>query len=88
MNDEKISAMGPYIRVTFSDKVQKLIKDNESTLFGWELANRSDKWRSSCKLIQFFVDEFVFVPPGAIAILIFSAECFKASLVVQMDSSI
>jgi hypothetical protein len=71
VNDEKISAMGRYIRTTFSDRIQKLILSDESALFGWEIANRFDRKRGGRKIIQFFVDEFVFVLPGVIAILIF-----------------
>jgi len=71
VNDEKISAIGQYIRTTFSDKVRALIKDKDSVLFGWEIAHRSDKRRVGRKIIQLFVDEFVFVLPGAVAILIF-----------------
>jgi len=70
-NDEKVSAMGRYIRTTFSDELQKLVPGSKPTLFGWEIANRLDKRRGSRKVIQFFVDEFVFVLPGIIAILIF-----------------
>lgn len=71
VNDGKISAMGRYIRTTLSDKIQKLIQGSEPILFGWEIANRSDRRRSGRKLLQFFIDEFVFVLPGLIAILIF-----------------
>lgn len=71
VNDEKISAIGRYIRITFSDKVRELIKDKDPMLFGWEIAHRSDRRRGSRKIIQFFVDEFVFVLPGLVAIIIF-----------------
>lgn len=71
VNDEKISAIGRYIRVSFSDRVRELAKSKDTMLFGWELVHRSDNRRRSRKIIQFFVDEFVFVLPGLIAILIF-----------------
>jgi hypothetical protein len=71
VNDEKISAIGRYIRITFSDKVRELIKSKDPLLFGWEMVHRSDNRRGSRKIIQFFVDEFVFVLPGVIAVLIF-----------------
>lgn len=71
VNDEKISAIGRYIRLSFSDKVSELIKSKETVLFGWEIAHRSDNRRGSRKVIQFFVDEFVFVLPGLVAILTF-----------------
>lgn len=71
VNDEKISAIGRYIRIAFSDKIRELIKSENPMLFGWEIAHRSDARRGSRKVIQFIVDEFVFVLPGLIAILIF-----------------
>jgi hypothetical protein len=70
-NDAKISASGRYIRTIFSDKVRKLIQSDDPALFGWEIATRLDKRRRGRKIIQFFVDEFVFIIPGIIAILIF-----------------
>ncbi len=71
VNDEKISAIGRYLRITFSDKVRELINDKDVMVFGWEVAHRSDKRRGSRKIIQFIIDEFVFVLPGVIAISIF-----------------
>ncbi len=71
VNDEKISAIGRYIRISFSDRVRELAKSKDPMLFGWEIAHRSDTRRGSRKIIQFFVDEFIFVLPGLIAILIF-----------------
>ena len=71
VNDEKISALGRYIRITFSERVRELLKSADTEIFGWETAHRSDKRRVSRKIIQFFIDEFVFVLPGFIAITIF-----------------
>jgi hypothetical protein len=71
VNDEKISALGRYIRLTFTDEIRALIHSDDPGLFGWEIAHRSDPNRISRKIIQFFVDEIVFVMPGLIAILIF-----------------
>lgn len=79
VNDEKISAIGRYVRITFSDKIRELTKSKEDMLFGWEIAHRSDSRRGSRKIFQFIVDELIFVFPGVIAILIF---CVKASVIL------
>jgi hypothetical protein len=71
VNDEKISAIGRYIRLSFSDRVRELIKSKDAGLFGWETAHRSDTRRGRRKVIQFFVDEFMFFLPGLVAIIIF-----------------
>jgi hypothetical protein len=71
VNDEKISAIGRYVRYTLSDKVRALIKSDEQGLFGWETAHRSDPRRISRKFMQLVVDELVFVLPGYIAIVMF-----------------
>lgn len=71
VNDEKISAIGRYIRTNLTDKIKELVQTSEPLLFGWEIAHRSDTRRKSRKAIQLFVDIFVFVIPGFIAILVF-----------------
>jgi len=71
VNDEKISAIGRYIRYTLIENIQEAIQSQDRNIFGWEVAHRSDKRRMSRKIIQLIVDELVFVIPGFIAILIF-----------------
>lgn len=71
VNDEKISAIGRYVRTTLTNKIKEMLHTNEPTILGWELAHRSDTKRISRKIIQLFVDEFVFVLPGIIAISVF-----------------
>lgn len=71
VNDEKISAIGKYIRSTLSDKIRTATQTKDQDIFGWEVAHRSDTRRISRKLIQLVVDEFVFVLPGFIAIVMF-----------------
>jgi hypothetical protein len=72
VNDEKISALGRYIRYKLVDKVQEHTghKDLE-TLFGWEIAHRSDKRRMRRKIQQLIVDEITFVVSGLIALAAF-----------------
>jgi hypothetical protein len=71
VNDEKISAIGRYIRYTLTEKIQEATQSKDQNIFGWEAAHRSDKRRISRKIIQLLVDELVFVVPGLIAIFIF-----------------
>ncbi len=71
VNDEKISAIGRYIRYTLSDKIRETIKSSDQSIFGWETAHRSDERRISRKILQLVTDELVFVLPGFVAILMF-----------------
>jgi hypothetical protein len=71
VNDEKISAIGRYVRTTFSERMQALVGSKDPELFGWEVAHRSDPRRKTRKIFQLIVDEFVFVLSGAVAIVMF-----------------
>lgn len=73
VNDEKISALGRYIRYTLTEKVKKAAEPTDPDIFGWETAHRSDTRRMSRKYIQLAIDEFVFVLPGFAAIWMFWA---------------
>jgi len=72
VNDEKISAIGKYIRLTLVERVQEKTgyTDLES-LFGWEIAHRSDPRRMRRKVQQLIVDEITFVVSGMIALVAF-----------------
>ena len=72
VNDEKISAIGRYIRHKLVDKVKKQTGYTDlETLFGWEIAHRDDKHRRRRKIQQLIVDEITFVVSGAIALAAF-----------------
>ena len=78
VNDQKISAIGRYIRYTLVEKVSNLacragadIGEIES-IFGWEIAHRSDKRRNRRKIEQFIIDEIAFVFSGLAALIAFS----------------
>lgn len=69
VNDEKISAIGQYIRHTLANKIQQHTGyANLETLFGWEIAHRNDRRRKRRKIQQLIVDEITFVVSGMIAI--------------------
>ena len=72
VNDEKISAIGKYIRYKLVDEIRNLTgsKDLE-TIFGWEIVHRSDYHRKRRKFEQLIVDEITFVVSGVIALLSF-----------------
>lgn len=72
VNDEKISAIGRYIRLTLVEKVKEKTGHAEvESLFGWEIAHRSDRRRSLRKIEQLIVDEITFVVSGIIALISF-----------------
>lgn len=72
VNDEKISAIGRYIRYELVDKIKEHTEyDDLETLFGWEIAHRDDKHRKRRKIQQLIVDEITFVASGLIALGVF-----------------
>jgi hypothetical protein len=71
VNDEKVSAIGKYIRTTLFDRVRELTHESDIHVFGWEVAHRSDKRRLRRKLTQLLVDEVTFVVVAVIALLAF-----------------
>lgn len=72
VNDEKISAIGRYIRYKLVDKVKEHTGYADlETLFGWEIAHRDDKHRKRRKIQQLIVDEITFVFSGVIALVAF-----------------
>jgi hypothetical protein len=72
INDEKISAIGRYIRLTLIEKIkEKTGHPDLESLFGWEIAHRSDPRRSRRKIEQLIIDELTFVVSGLIALITF-----------------
>jgi hypothetical protein len=73
VNDEKISAIGRYIRDILDDRICTLMGGaaDDQHLFGWEKIHRDDKERKSRKRLQLLIDEITFVFSGLVALLIF-----------------
>ena len=71
INDQKISAIGEYIRLTLTEKLGPLINEQPKLLFGWEIAHRDDKLRKIRKIFQLFIDELIFCLSGLIALVVF-----------------
>ncbi|MDQ1026023.1 hypothetical protein QF035_003605 [Streptomyces umbrinus] len=60
VNDEKISAIGAYVRGDLSPRPADLAQIERSAAFGWEAAHRADTRRTSRKAIQCGVDLLAF----------------------------
>lgn len=72
VNDEKISAIGKYIRLTLVEKVKdKTGYQDLTALFGWEIAHRNDDRRKRRKIEQLIIDEITFVLSGLTALIAF-----------------
>lgn len=72
VNDEKISAIGKYIRLTLTEKIKAQIDDSDMEyIFGWEIDHRSDKRRKRRKTEQLIIDEITFVFSGLVALFAF-----------------
>lgn len=85
INDEKISALGKYIRLTLVEKVsEKTGYTDLGSLFGWEIVHRSDPKRMRRKVQQLVMDEITFVFSGAIAIFAFWYLVEQPSLAVNV----
>jgi hypothetical protein len=80
VNDEKISAIGRYIRYTLTEKIKKETKTTDPDVFGWETAHRTDARRISRKYTQLAIDVFAFVVPGFAAIWMFWVNATTADL--------
>jgi hypothetical protein len=70
VNDEKISAIGRYLRENQSEKISEQIGPvSKYRICGWESAHRSDTHRFRRKVEQLVVDEITFFAPGVLALL-------------------
>lgn len=65
VNDEKVSAIGKYVRTNLKKRVLELSRSIPGEpLFEWEIFHRGDMRRESRKLIQLLVDEITFFFSG------------------------
>jgi hypothetical protein len=71
VNDEKISAIGRYIRLKLADKIKLAASYGGEDLLGWETAHRDDKHRQRRKIEQLVIDQIAFVVSGLVAIALF-----------------
>lgn len=82
-NDEKISAIGQYIRNDLADRLEASIDGDLEEIFGWELAHRSDKRRRRRKIQQLIMDEITFVFSGVIALFVFLGLVPQSPLMIK-----
>ncbi|NJR71281.1 MAG: hypothetical protein HC771_23640 [Synechococcales cyanobacterium CRU_2_2] len=72
INDQKITAIGQYIRHTLTENIKTNTSNPDlESLFGWEIAHRSDPRRSRRKIEQLIIDQITFVFSGIIALITF-----------------
>lgn len=71
VNDEKISAIGRYIRRVLVESLRVNLATSEEQLLGWEIAHRDDNRRKQRKLLQLLVDEITFCFSGLVSIGLF-----------------
>ncbi|MGX7675909.1 hypothetical protein [Plantactinospora sp. DSM 117369] len=69
VNDEKVSAIGRYIRTDLGPRLGALVGAGQP-IFQWEGSHRSDRRRRSRKIFQLATDLTTFCLPGMIAIII------------------
>jgi len=85
VNDEKISALGKYIRLTLTEKIKAQIDDSDiESIFGWEIAHRSDERRKRRKIQQLIIDEITFVFSGLVALFAFWSLGTNLPLVIHI----
>ncbi|NET40708.1 hypothetical protein [Okeania sp. SIO2B3] len=85
VNDEKISALGKYIRLTLTEKIKAQIDDSDiESIFGWEIFHRSDERRRRRKIEQLIIDEITFVFSGLVALFAFWSLGTNLSLVIYI----
>jgi len=72
INDEKISALGQYIRIELAEKVKEKTGVLEiESIFSWESYRRGSRGRRIRKIEQFIINQITFVIPGIVALLAF-----------------
>ncbi|XUL91184.1 hypothetical protein ACQ86D_34950 [Streptomyces galilaeus] len=78
VNDEKISAIGAYVREDLGPRLAALAEPAEPAggfrAFGWETAHRGDPRRRSRKVIQTLVDLTAFCAVPLAALVVFWAD--------------
>jgi len=71
MSDEKVSAIGRYIREELTKELEKLTGADTHLLLRWEVVHRDDELRMIRKVFQLIMDEITFVISGVIALVAF-----------------
>ncbi len=70
-NDQKITAIGRYIRLTLVKRICEHIGGEPKGIFGWETERRNVPKRRGRKIIQLIVNGATFFVSGIVAVVIF-----------------
>lgn len=70
VNDEKISAIGRYVRTELATRLSTLVAGG-APVFGWEIAHRSDPRRHIRKVLQLAQDLTLFCVSALTAVIVF-----------------
>jgi hypothetical protein len=89
VNDEKITAIGRYVRLTLAEKVKEHVSSTDikidiESIFGWEIAHRNDNRRKRRKIEQLIIDQITFVVSGIVALVAFWLLVPNPSLAVNI----
>jgi hypothetical protein len=71
VNDQKVSAIGSYIRTVLVPQIRAEIGTDEP-LFSWEVQHRGDSRRRFRKAIQLCIDLITFCAPAVAAVIVYS----------------
>ncbi|WP_414551696.1 hypothetical protein [Anabaena sp. CCY 0017] len=72
VNDEKITAIGRYIRLILVAKIKETTGNPDiESIFGWEIAHRNDERRKRRKIAQLIIDQVTFVCSGMVGLIAF-----------------
>ncbi|WP_052869422.1 hypothetical protein [Streptomyces niger] len=84
VNDEKISAIGRYVRTDLASRLAETI-GVEDPLFGWEAYHRSDAKRSSRKITQTIIELVTFLVTPFAALIVFWCHSTGNTLLVSVS---
>ncbi|GAA0899347.1 MULTISPECIES: hypothetical protein [Streptomyces violaceusniger group] len=84
VNDEKISAIGRYVRTELASRLAE-VTNVEEPLFGWETYHRSDDRRISRKTTQTVVDLLAFLVTPFAALITFWCHSMDSALLVAVS---
>jgi hypothetical protein len=84
MNDQKVSAIGRYIRHGLAPRMADLVPDGVP-IFGWEAVHRAEAGRRARKLMQLGVELLLFGMSGLTAIIAFLTIGPRTPLLIMLS---
>ncbi|MFF0371263.1 hypothetical protein [Micromonospora sp. NPDC005087] len=86
VNDEKVSAIGRYIREEITPRLAALTA-GEGVVFGWEVAHRTDPRRRIRKALQLAIDLATFCLAPLVAVVVFLIDGQHETILVVVSSA-